>query len=237
MYFLPGTFCLLVPPCVQIHSNYPGLSFLLSSPPHLTAITVVNIMMCVCVCVCVLGILAVLVCPQDHGSPVVWVTWRFGPSQLPQMVRAQQQSARGERGGSAVITSWLSGSAVRRVQQQERVGVAWRLNGGPWSLRGQVLGVCACVCVHAWCVYRCSSCIYICSMRGWVCVAFNARGRGGPHMTYMEPGALTSTFVLFVCAAFWADAEKLILVAVLFQSLITRQLMFKCYSNLQTHMR
>ena len=148
MYFLPGTFCLLVPPCVQIHSNYPGLSFLLSSPPHLTAITVVNIMMCVCVCVCVLGILAVLVCPQDHGSPVVWVTWRFGPSQLPQMVRAQQQSARGERGGSAVITSWLSGSAVRRVQQQERVGVAWRLNGGPWSLRGQVLGVCACVCVY-----------------------------------------------------------------------------------------
>lgn len=181
--------------------------------------------MCVCVssgswlCSCVLRI---------FGSPVVWVIWRFGPSQLLQMVRAQQLNARGERGGSVVITSWLGGSAKAVSKTSAATGTRGcecRLYGGPWCLRGQVL-----VCVYVYAVSRYSTCIYIC-LRVCVCVfvvcvAFNAHQRGGPHMTYFKPGAFSTTFNVLPCAAFWADTEKLILVAV-FLVLISQQ--YKIY--------
>lgn len=117
--------------------------------------------MCVCVSSGSWLCLRVLI----FGSPVVWVTWRFSPSQLPQMVRAQQLSTRGERGGSVVITSWLSGSAKAVNKTSSATGTRGcecRLYGGPWALRGQVL-----VCVYKYAVSRYSMCIHICSC---VCV-------------------------------------------------------------------
>lgn len=110
--------------------------------------------MCMCVWVCVSS--GSWLCSCVHrifGSPVVWVTWRFGPSQLSQMVRAQQLSARGERGGSVVITSWLSGSAGAVSKTSAATGTrgcACRLEGGPWSLRGQVFRS-VCTSVHVCC--------------------------------------------------------------------------------------
>lgn len=49
-----------------------------------------------------------------------------------------------------------------------------------------------------------------------VCVAFHARQRGGPHMTYLQLSAFTMTFILFVCSVLRA-AEKLTFDAMLFQ--------------------
>ncbi len=68
-YFLPGTFCHLVPPCLRLSKctiNSLDL-FLLTSPPHLTALTTGTAMRCVWMCVCVR--VFVCVCPKD-----LWVS-------------------------------------------------------------------------------------------------------------------------------------------------------------------
>lgn len=97
------------------------------------------------------------------GSPVVWVTWCYDPSQLPQMVRAQQLSTSGERGGSVVITSWLRGSVGAGSKSSARTGTSgWvcRLYVGLCCLKEQVKGVCP--GVYSWAVSRYTVCTPMC---------------------------------------------------------------------------
>lgn len=131
MYFHPVTFCRLVPPCLLVSNctiNSPD-RFLLCSPPHHMAVTTVTTERCACVCVCerVLRILAELVCPQD-----LWVSSCVGNMTLrPQPVAADGNSTTAKRKRGArrkccyhQLAQWLSHEqSVRRVQQQERVGV------------------------------------------------------------------------------------------------------------------
>ncbi len=76
VYFLPGTFCHLVPPCLPVSKctiNSLDL-FLLYSPPHLMAITTAMRCVCMCVCVCVFSGSWLCLCVlRIFGSPVVWV--------------------------------------------------------------------------------------------------------------------------------------------------------------------
>lgn len=122
VYFLPGIFCHLVPPCLHVSKcTINSLSALFATKSH----GFHNCNRLTCVCVCVLRILAVLVCPQD-----LWVSSCVGNMTLrPQPVAADGKSTTAKRKRGARRKLSPAGlvaqpkQSVRRVQQQERVGV------------------------------------------------------------------------------------------------------------------
>lgn len=117
--------------------------------------------MCVCVCERVLRVLAELVCPQD-----LWVSSCVGNMTLrPQPVAADGNSTTAKRKRGArrkccyhQLAQWLSHEqSVRRVQQQERVGVHVGCTEAPQVWEGECSA-----CVHESMLFRYVTCINVC---------------------------------------------------------------------------